>query len=79
MQPELAALEAAGELKGRILDAGCGTGEAALYLAGKCHQVWGMDHAALAVEQARAKAAERGITTVHWAVQDLLELPFAGL
>ena len=32
-QPAIVGLEEAGEIRGSVLDAGCGTGENALYLA----------------------------------------------
>jgi SAM-dependent methyltransferase len=54
-------LEEAGEIHGSVLDAGCGTGENALYLASRGHEVWGVDFVAGAIEKARAKAAERGL------------------
>lgn len=49
-----------GEIVGSVLDVGCGTGEHALYLAERGHEVLGIDSAERAVELARAKAVERG-------------------
>ncbi len=60
-QAAIARLAEAGLITGDVLDAGCGTGEHALYLAGRGHRVVGVDRAAAAIEKARAKAAERGI------------------
>jgi cyclopropane fatty-acyl-phospholipid synthase-like methyltransferase len=76
-QPELIRLEAEGELLGRVLDAGCGTGEAALYLASRGYKVWGFDFAETAVRRARQKSKQRGLG-VRWKVQDLLKLKGAG-
>jgi SAM-dependent methyltransferase len=60
-----------------ILDAGCGTGEHALLLAGLGHRVVGVDVAAEAVARAAAKAASRGLTADFF-VHDALDLPALG-
>ena len=63
-QPAVARLAKAGAFEGAVLDAGCGTGENALYVArhaGPGVSVVGVDVAETALEQARAKAAERGL------------------
>jgi SAM-dependent methyltransferase len=44
-----------------VLDAGCGTGENALFLAERGHAVLGIDFAASAVAQAAGKAEARGL------------------
>ncbi len=54
-QPALVTLQQAGEIRGSVLDAGCGTGEHALYLASQGHEVWGIDFVPLAIERAKAK------------------------
>ena len=54
-------LAEAGEIKGSVLDVGCGTGENALYLASLDHEVWGIDFAPVAIEKAQTKAWERGL------------------
>jgi cyclopropane fatty-acyl-phospholipid synthase-like methyltransferase len=46
-----------------VLDAGCGTGENALFLAAQGHQVTGIDFVEEAIRRARRKAAERGLVT----------------
>lgn len=67
----------AGLVVGAVLDAGCGTGENALYLAGRGHPVIGVDGSATAIERARAKAVERGLSpaVAQFHVWDALQLP----
>ena len=62
-----------GEISGSILDVGCGTGENALYLAGRGFTVTGVDAAPAAIEQARLKAIQRGVD-ITFAVGDVLDL-----
>jgi SAM-dependent methyltransferase len=56
-----------------VLDAGCGTGEHALFLAARGHQVTGIDFVEEALQRARAKAAERGLA-VDFLVKDATAL-----
>ena len=72
-QPEL--LRAFDELApvGSVLDLGCGTGEHVLELVRRGCEAWGLDSTAAAIEQARAKAAERGLEAT-FVVGDALEL-----
>ena len=44
-----------------VLDAGCGTGEHALFFAALGHRVLGIDFVDEAIRRARAKAVERGL------------------
>ena len=76
-QQEFAALEEAGEIVGDVLDVGCGTGENALYLAGRGHEVWGVDAVPAAIERARQKAEERGAAAT-FLVADALDLTALG-
>jgi SAM-dependent methyltransferase len=76
-QPAFVGLEEAGEIRGSVLDAGCGTGENALYLASRGHEVWGLDLIPVAIERAKAKAKERGLG-VHFQVGDALKLDQLG-
>jgi cyclopropane fatty-acyl-phospholipid synthase-like methyltransferase len=76
-QPVFVQLATAGEIRGRVLDIGCGTGENALYLAGLGHDVWGIDFARAAIEQARSKSLQRGIR-VNFRVVDALDLSCVG-
>ena len=56
-----------------VLDAGCGTGEHALFLAARGHRVVGIDFVSEAIRRARAKAAERGLA-VEFLVKDATTL-----
>jgi SAM-dependent methyltransferase len=56
-----------------VLDAGCGTGEHALFLASRGHRVIGIDFVEEAIRRARAKAAERGLR-VEFLVKDATTL-----
>jgi SAM-dependent methyltransferase len=59
-QPAILDRAAAGDVRGRVIDVGCGAGTEALALADRGHEVVGVDFAAAAVERARARAAETG-------------------
>ncbi len=72
-QREVMALEESGQITGDVLDVGCGTGENALFLAGRGHTVWGVDSAPSAIDIARKKAEDRGIA-VTFLVHDTLDL-----
>ena len=56
-----------------VLDAGCGTGENALFFAAKGHRVTGIDFVEEAIRRARRKAAERGLA-VEFLVKDATTL-----
>jgi cyclopropane fatty-acyl-phospholipid synthase-like methyltransferase len=60
-QPAFARLAGDGLLSGRVLDAGCGTGEHVLLAAAHGAAAMGIDVSGLAISKARAKAAERGL------------------
>jgi 2-polyprenyl-3-methyl-5-hydroxy-6-metoxy-1,4-benzoquinol methylase len=72
-QREFIRLEESGEISGDVLDVGCGTGENALFLAGRGHEVWGVDSAPTAIETARVKAKDRGLAAT-FLVKDTLNL-----
>lgn len=72
-QPAIVALERSGRIRGRVLDAGCGTGEHTIHLAGLGYDVRGVDFSEHAIEQARAKAAERHVAA-RFEVTDALAL-----
>ena len=59
-QPAYVALEEAGKIRGSVLDAGCGTGENAMFLASRGHEVWGLDFVPVAIERARPRPRSGG-------------------
>jgi SAM-dependent methyltransferase len=72
-RPQQALLDVAHRITGSILDSGCGTGENALYVAGRGHKVTGIDFLAEPINLAKRKAAQRGLT-VTFLVMDALAL-----
>ncbi len=72
-QPNFVMLADAGKFQGRVLDAGCGTGEHVLLAASHGAEALGVDMAELAIERARAKAQQRGISAT-FEVGDVLHL-----
>jgi SAM-dependent methyltransferase len=76
-QAEFVRLAEAGEIRGAVLDAGCGTGENALFLASRGHEAVGIDFVPAAIERARIKALERGLA-VDFRVGDALRLADLG-
>ena len=63
----------AGRVTSPILDAGCGTGEHALFFAARGHRVVGIDFVEEAIRRARDKAAVRGLA-VEFLVKDATTL-----
>ncbi|WP_433334817.1 class I SAM-dependent methyltransferase [Spirillospora sp. CA-294931] len=76
-QPAFVRLADEGRLRGRVLDAGCGTGEHALLAADRGADATGIDLSPTAIASARAKAAERGVSA-RFEVADALDLPRRG-
>ncbi len=72
-RPQPAFIEVADQIRGAVLDSGCGTGDTALFLAARGHQVTGIDFLEGPIRQAQAKAAERGLS-VRFLVKDALTL-----
>jgi len=66
-------LVTAGQVRGEVLDAGCGTGENTIYLAMRGYRVVAFDAAPAAIEKARIKARQRGVA-VAFVVADAREL-----
>ncbi|GAA0473349.1 transferase [Actinoplanes capillaceus] len=69
-QPALAAVVTRGA---SVLDLGCGTGELAISLARRGHQVTAVDISSVAIERARTKAVAAAVT-VDFRVCDVIEL-----
>lgn len=60
-KPQNAFVEAADQIAGSVLDAGCGTGENALFFAGRGQRVTGVDFLEQPIAEAKRKAIERGL------------------
>src|SRR5437763_2049305 len=71
--PQAPFVVAADRFSGSILDAGCGTGENALFFAERGHNVTGIDFLEEPIRRAKLKAAERGLTA-KFLVMDALDL-----
>jgi SAM-dependent methyltransferase len=72
-QSAFVALAQAGAIRGRVLDVGCGTGEHALMAAGLGLDATGVDMATAAIEAAKRKARDRGLSA-RFLVWDAFEL-----
>jgi SAM-dependent methyltransferase len=72
-KPQPAFLAVADQITGSILDAGCGTGENALFFASRGHAVTGVDFLEAPIASAKCKAAERGLAAT-FLVEDALRL-----
>ncbi len=68
-------IESGGVRHGRALDLGCGTGTNSIYLAQHGLQVIGVDFSAKAIERARAKSQQAGVS-VNFFVSDVTQLDF---
>lgn len=76
-QPEFVRRCDADEIRGRVLDVGCGTGENAAYFAARGHPTVGVDFAPRAIERARGKFGDRGLP-LTFQVANALELSSLG-
>jgi SAM-dependent methyltransferase len=72
-KPQQAFLDVADQVTGSILDAGCGTGDNALYFAGRGHKVTGIDFLDEPIQRAKRKAAERA-SSAAFLVKDAVTL-----
>jgi cyclopropane fatty-acyl-phospholipid synthase-like methyltransferase len=72
-RPQKPFVDVADRITGSVLDAGCGTGDTALFFAGRGNQVTGIDFIEEAIRRAKQKAAERRLP-VTFLVKDALTL-----
>jgi SAM-dependent methyltransferase len=72
-RPQKAFLDVADRITGSVLEAGCGTGENALFFAGRGHKVTGIDFLEEPITRARRKATEWRLSAT-FSVMDALAL-----
>jgi SAM-dependent methyltransferase len=78
-RPQQAFLTVADRITGSVLDAGCGTGDNALFFARQGYKVTGIDFLEEPIQRAKRKAAGRGLSATFLvldalALQDLPEV-----
>src|SRR2546425_11753497 len=72
-RPQKAFLDVADQITGSILDAGCGTGDNALFFASRGHKVVGIDYLEEPIKRAKRKATQRALS-VTFLVNDATTL-----
>lgn len=72
-KPQKAFILAADRVASPVLDAGCGTGDVAMFFAARGLQVTAIDFVEEAIRRARVKAAERGLK-IEFQTKDALKL-----
>jgi SAM-dependent methyltransferase len=72
-RPQKAFIDVADKITGSLLDAGCGTGDNALFFASRGQKVTGIDFLAEPISRAKQKATERGLMAT-FRVMDALTL-----
>jgi len=72
-KPQPVFIQAADRITGSILDAGCGTGDNALFFTQRGHKVTGIDFLKEPIERAKKKAMDRGVKAT-FLVLDALHL-----
>lgn len=72
-RPQKVFVDVADQITGSVLDAGCGTGDVALFLAAQGRKVTGIDFLEEAIKRAKRKAVDRGVD-VNFLVKDALTL-----
>jgi cyclopropane fatty-acyl-phospholipid synthase-like methyltransferase len=70
-KPQKAFIDVADQITGSILDAGCGTGDNALFLAGRGCEVMGIDFLQEPIKRAKLKAIDLG-SSATFLVKDAL-------
>jgi cyclopropane fatty-acyl-phospholipid synthase-like methyltransferase len=72
-KPQKPFIDVADRITGSVLDAGCGTGDTALFFAGRGCKVTGIDFLDVPIQRAKQKAEERGLQAT-FLVKDALTL-----
>jgi SAM-dependent methyltransferase len=72
-KPQAPFIAVADQVVSPVLEAGCGSGENALFFAARGHRVTGIDFLSKPIRRARVKADERGLSA-HFIVKDALSL-----
>jgi cyclopropane fatty-acyl-phospholipid synthase-like methyltransferase len=72
-KPQKPFLDVADRVTGSLLDAGCGTGDTALYFARRGCQVTGIDFLEVPIQRAQRKATDQGVRAT-FLVKDALTL-----
>jgi len=72
-KPQKPFIDVADQIRGSVLDAGCGTGDIALFLAGRGNNVTGVDYLEEPIRRAKLKAAEQKLA-VTFLVKDATKL-----
>ena len=70
-KPQKPFIDIADKITGSVLDAGCGTGDNALFLASRGRKVTGIDFLEVPIQRAQSKATERGVQ-ITFLVKDAL-------
>ncbi|MGI5498926.1 SAM-dependent methyltransferase [Lentzea sp. CA-135723] len=71
-QPAIVALEAAGLIRGRVLEPGCGSGEHTTLFTKLGYEALGVDLSPSAIAYARRTAVERGVPAARFEVANML-------
>lgn len=77
-QPAYLALADSGDIRGSVLDVGCGTGELVLFLRKRGHDILGIDISPRAIASARAKAHAQNVNDVIFRTADAFALGALG-
>jgi 2-polyprenyl-3-methyl-5-hydroxy-6-metoxy-1,4-benzoquinol methylase len=77
-KPQKPFIDVADQISGSVLDAGCGTGDTALFLAAQGHHVTGIDFIEEPINRARRKVAERGVQATFLVMDALTLKDWAG-